>query len=101
LVVEKEFQAYPKWKYHAKKGAVIVKNEAEEAALGRGWQDTPFDPEVVEIVHPAEVELTAVKAEHDALVTELNALVNEDDTTRTLRELIDQLKAMKAANTQE
>jgi hypothetical protein len=96
------FEAYPKWKYHAKKGALTVKNEAEEAALGKGWQDTPFAQEVVEVVHPAEVELTALKAEHDALVAELNALVNEADTSpRTLRELIDQLAAMKAAHTQE
>lgn len=95
-----EFAAYPKWKYHAKKGAVIIKNAAEEEALGKGWQDTPFDQEVVEVVHPAEVELTAFRAEHDALVAELNALVNEEDTSpRTLRDLIDQLKAMKAANT--
>jgi hypothetical protein len=96
------FEAYPKWKYHAKKGALTVKNEAEETALGKGWQDTPFAQEVVEVVHPAEVELTALKAEHDALVAELNALVNEADTSpRTLRELIDQLAAMKAAHTQE
>lgn len=95
-----EFAAYPKWKYHAKKGAVIIKNEAEEDALGKGWQDTPFAQEAVEVVHPAVIELTAFKAEHDALVAELSALVNEDDTTpRTLRELIGQLHAMKAANT--
>lgn len=96
-----EFIAYPKWKYHAKKGAVIIHDEEAEARLGKGWQDTPFEQEAVEVRHPAEVELTALKAEHDELVAELNALINEDDTTpRTLRELIGQLQAMKAANTQ-
>lgn len=32
---------YPKWKYHATKPAAVVKDEAEEKALGKGWEDTP------------------------------------------------------------
>lgn len=96
-----EFKPYPKWKYHAKKGAVVVKNEDEENDLGRGWQDTPFEQDVVEVQHPAAVELTAFKASHEALVDELNALVNGSDAApATLRALVDQLAEMKAANTQ-
>lgn len=34
---------YPKWKYHATKDAVIVKDEAEEKALGKGWKDSPAE----------------------------------------------------------
>lgn len=32
---------YPKWKYHAVKEAVIVKDEAEELALGVEWASSP------------------------------------------------------------
>lgn len=36
-----EFAEYPKWKYHAKKDAVVVSDAKEEAALGKGWADSP------------------------------------------------------------
>lgn len=36
------YQEYPKWKYHMIEVPVIVKNEAEERALGPGWSDTPI-----------------------------------------------------------
>ena len=32
---------FPKWKYHRTEKAKIVANEAEEAALGEGWEETP------------------------------------------------------------
>ena len=37
----KTYQAYPAWRYHATKPAVIVQNEAESDALGDEWADTP------------------------------------------------------------
>jgi len=33
--------AYPTWRYHATKEAVIVKDEDEDRALGEGWADSP------------------------------------------------------------
>ena len=38
------FQEFSKWKYHRKKGGVIVQSGDEERALGRGWADLPFPP---------------------------------------------------------
>jgi hypothetical protein len=35
------YQAYPAWRYHPTKPAVIVQNEAESDALGDEWADTP------------------------------------------------------------
>jgi hypothetical protein len=35
------YQAYPSWRYHSTKPAVIVQNEAESDALGDEWADTP------------------------------------------------------------
>ena len=37
-----EFQAYPKWKYHATEMARMVNDASEEAALGEGWGDSPI-----------------------------------------------------------
>jgi hypothetical protein len=34
-------KGYPTWRYHWKKPAVVVNNDAEKAALGGGWADTP------------------------------------------------------------
>jgi len=36
------YQAYPKYKYHAVNIPVIVKDAAEEEALGEGWEDAPI-----------------------------------------------------------
>lgn len=38
-----EFQAFPKWKYHASKEAVIVESKEAESALGDEWVDSPAD----------------------------------------------------------
>jgi len=35
--------AYPKWKYHATKPAVIVADQAAEKALGEGWGESPAE----------------------------------------------------------
>jgi hypothetical protein len=35
-------QEYPRWKYHATKRAVIVRDAQAEAALGEGWGDKPI-----------------------------------------------------------
>jgi len=35
-------QQYPRYKYHATKPPVIVKDAREEAALGEGWGDRPI-----------------------------------------------------------
>ena len=35
------FVEYPKWKYHATKPAVVVKDAQAETALGEGWADSP------------------------------------------------------------
>lgn len=32
---------YPKWKYHAEIGGIIVHDAHEESALGLGWHDCP------------------------------------------------------------
>ena len=37
-----QFQAFPKYKYHAYELPKVVQNEAEEAALGAGWSDAPI-----------------------------------------------------------
>jgi len=37
-----DFQAFPKWKYHATQIPVVVKTAAEEKALGPGWADAPI-----------------------------------------------------------
>lgn len=37
--------SYPKWKYHAKKEAVIVHSEEEEQGLGKGWHEAPVEKE--------------------------------------------------------
>lgn len=34
---------FPKWKYHATKEAVIVKDECAEKALGKEWGDSPTE----------------------------------------------------------
>lgn len=34
---------YPKWKFHAEKGASFVKTREDEQELGRGWYDTPLE----------------------------------------------------------
>ena len=49
---------YPSWRYHRTEKPRLVKNTAEDQALGRGWEDTPAkfkdeappppEPEVVE-----------------------------------------------------
>jgi hypothetical protein len=43
-----EFQAYPKWKYHKTKPAVLVNDPGEEKKLGPAWQDRPFPAEQAE-----------------------------------------------------
>ncbi len=35
---------YPKWLYKGKK-SLIVANEEEHQALGKGWKESPADPE--------------------------------------------------------
>lgn len=35
------YQEFPKWRYHRDGRSVVVKNAAEEAALGPGWEDKP------------------------------------------------------------
>ena len=35
-------QQYPRYKHHATKPPVIVKDAREEAALGEGWGDRPI-----------------------------------------------------------
>lgn len=48
------YKPYPRWKYHAEKEAVIVADETAEAALGKGWFDSPAD--VVKREEPAAKE---------------------------------------------
>ena len=43
-IIDGKFPAYPSWRYHHTQGAVIVQNEAEAIALGRGWSTTPGGP---------------------------------------------------------
>jgi hypothetical protein len=38
-----EYEAYPKCLYHATKDPVIVQDEKEHKALGKGWQETPVE----------------------------------------------------------
>jgi hypothetical protein len=38
-----EYQEFPKWKYHPTLPGRIVKNDAEEKALGKGWYNRPDD----------------------------------------------------------
>jgi hypothetical protein len=38
-----QFREFPKMKYHVKLGAAIVNDAAEEADLGAGWQEKPFE----------------------------------------------------------
>ena len=40
-----QYQAYPKWKYHAKKPACIVEDREEEDELGEEWYDNPAGPD--------------------------------------------------------
>lgn len=48
------YERFPHWKYHAVKGQRLVNNEAEEAALGPDWYESPADaadaPPTVDIV---------------------------------------------------
>ena len=44
---------YPTWRYHKTETAVIVQDEAEDKALGKGWSDHPAEPK-------EEVETTTV-----------------------------------------
>ena len=37
----KALTVYPRWKYHRKKGGVVVNNVQAEEALGEGWSDIP------------------------------------------------------------
>lgn len=37
-----EHREFPKWKYHATKGAVLVHNREEEKRLGPEWSDKPI-----------------------------------------------------------
>lgn len=34
---------YPKWLYHKTRDAVIVNSKEEHDALGKGWQETPYE----------------------------------------------------------
>lgn len=36
-------KSYPSWRYHASKPACVVQDAAEDAALGRGWFQSPAD----------------------------------------------------------
>ena len=36
------FQEFPKWLYHKTEQALIVQNQKEQDALGKGWKETPF-----------------------------------------------------------
>lgn len=36
-----DFHEFPKWKYHAEKGARLVEHKEAERSLGHGWGDSP------------------------------------------------------------
>lgn len=46
---------YPKWLYHQKKEAVIVKSKEEHEKLGSEWAESPAD------LKPAEAEIVPLK----------------------------------------
>lgn len=48
--------SYPKWLYHAAKGAQLVDTEEAHKALGAGWAESPAD------VKPEPVKPEAPKA---------------------------------------
>ncbi len=63
VISTKEFQAYPKFKYHPVNLPVIVQNEREEGALGEGWQDLPIAateddlyPDANEVSAPVKID---------------------------------------------
>ena len=39
----RQFQPFPKWKYHATESAKTVLTPEQENALGEGWYDTPSE----------------------------------------------------------
>lgn len=57
---------YPKYKYHAELEPEIVHDEAAEAALGAGWEDSPADHGV--ITNPSKEQ--ALQMRQEALVKE-------------------------------
>lgn len=56
--------AYPKYKYHAEKAAVIVNDEEQEAELGEGWADSPADHGI--ITQPSEEQARQIAADDAA-----------------------------------
>lgn len=68
-----EFAKYPRWKY-AQGNAVIVEDEAAEAALEGQWYDSPADIPAPVIESSEEEQLLIdAKAEKDALLAEAEA----------------------------
>ena len=52
-----DHREFPKWKYHASKGAVLVHNRDEEKRLGPEWGDKPVAEKVERpITDPARGE---------------------------------------------
>lgn len=56
------FQPFPKWKYHAMKVPVIVKDEDEELALGAGWSDTPIIATEEDVIEAKREEVARTPA---------------------------------------
>lgn len=49
-------ECYPKWLYHAERGAVLVSNKAEHEALGSGYAESPADVVPSKPTESAEIE---------------------------------------------
>lgn len=56
---------YPYTKYHANRAPVSVNTEAEEIALGPGWQNTPINAEYPRFMYHATHEARIVQNENE------------------------------------
>lgn len=62
--MKKQKQIYPAWRYHRTEEARVVKDAAEDAALGPEWKNTPAAFDAPEAVEPlsGETEVKTVPA---------------------------------------
>lgn len=58
-----QHQEFPKWKYHAVQGSIIVNSADEESALGEGWVNSPAEAKEIADAPAAQAEV-AQSEEH-------------------------------------
>jgi hypothetical protein len=92
---------YPKWKYHASKSALVVKDEQAEQDLGLGWHDTPADAALNVIATDEELEARrqalmdqaaelGLQIHHRSGIDKIQAAIDEHQGAQQTTEMPDQ-----------